>query len=215
MVGESSANVVVEPVDGVVGAGHEHGSLADAQGVEVAVHGDGEHRLEVGGDVHPVVGPVGADRCGDRSCAQLGEGVVFPGFDLASVHGQFGDATAAVDRGGEAAAGSDLGELVVIADEDHPTASGDGSGDEWFEVDGGGHGSFVDDQHRGRTWSVAGEGPATGEGVEGGGVDAGAGLELGRGTRRGSRTYGGHAGAAHRSARRWRGCESFRFRRVR
>ena len=50
-----------------------------------------------------------------------------------------------VDGGGEDAAGGDLGELVVVADEDHLGADVAGGGDDAVQVDGAGHACFVDD----------------------------------------------------------------------
>ena len=76
------------------------------------------------GDDDAPVGEVGLDGAGDRPVAQVGEGVLFPRLALATVDGQLGH-TAGVDGGGgEPAAGADLGELVVVADQQHPPAGG-------------------------------------------------------------------------------------------
>ena len=78
--------------------------------------------------------------------AELVEGVDLPRFGLAPVDGELGGvAGGGVDGGGEPASGGDLGELVVVADEDHLGPGGAGGGDDAVQVDGAGHAGFVDD----------------------------------------------------------------------
>ena len=79
--------------------------------------------------------------------AKLCQRFLFPRLGLAAVDGEFGDGGGSLGGGFEAAAGVDLGELVVVADEDDSAA---GVGDvcrESFEEADVGHAGFVDDEH--------------------------------------------------------------------
>ena len=91
---------------------------------------------------------VGTHRDGDVAGAQFGERVLFPGCVLTSVHGQFRNGARACGCGRESASGVDLGELVVIADQDHPSPSGANVTDAAFEESNVGHSRFVDHHHR-------------------------------------------------------------------
>ena len=97
------------------------------------------------GDGDVAVVEVGAEPGEGVAVAQLVEGGVFPFGLLAAVDGEFGGARAEeVDGGREDAAGGDLGQLVMVADQDHLGADLAGVGDDAVEVDGGGHAGFVD-----------------------------------------------------------------------
>ncbi len=148
MFEEVVADGVVEGVDHVVRAGEQHRHGAGAVGVEPAFDGGVDERGAVVGDDDAFVGAVGVDGGGDVPVAQVVEGVDLPGGVLAPVDGQLGDGEVGVGgEGGEPAAGGDLGELVVVADEQHPAAGGDDAGGDVFEVADAGHAGFVDDQH--------------------------------------------------------------------
>ena len=101
----------------------------DAGAVGVGPGGDGV-LVDLGGgggdgDVAVVV--VGAEPGEGVAVAQFVERGVFPLGVLAAVDGQLGDVGAEeVDGGGEHAAGADLGELVVVTDEDHLGADAGG-----------------------------------------------------------------------------------------
>ena len=89
---------------------------------------------------------VGVERGGDVAVAQLVERGRAPTGGLAAVDGELGGSVAeGVDGGGEPAAGVDLGELVVVADEDHLRPRRPGGGDDPVQVDGAGHPGLVDD----------------------------------------------------------------------
>ena len=82
-----------------------------------------------GGDGDVAVVVVGAEPGLGVAVAQFVEGGVFPHGVLAAVDRQLGDVgSEEVDGGGEDAAGADLGELVVVADEDHLGADLAGAG---------------------------------------------------------------------------------------
>ena len=125
-VGEPVDDGLVEPVDEVVGAGQQHrvdrpaSRAANQRSTAAAII-----VVRVVGDDDAAVGEVGVDGAGDGPVAQLGERGLFPRLALAAVDGQLGDAAGVVGGGGEPAAGADLGELVVVADQQHPAPGGD------------------------------------------------------------------------------------------
>src|SRR5207244_2114800 len=122
--------------------------------------------------------------------AELGQGVAFPAFSLPAVLGEL-DGVKAGGEGGEGAAGFDLGELVVVADEDDLGAVAPGVVEEPGELAGADHGRFVDDEDAaGREAGGVGPFEVGQESGQGGGGDAGAVLEFGGGP-------GGEGGAEH------------------
>ena len=123
----------------------------------------------------PAVCLVGGEGCGDVAVAELIERCLFPGRVLASVDGELGDAVAEhVERGSEASAGGDFGELVVIADEDELGADPCHLIDDTGQVADGRHAGLVDHDHRARVdVSVLDEMAS-----QRGRVDPGAGFEL-------------------------------------
>ena len=78
--------------------------------------------------------------------AELGEGWLVDGVVLAAVFGE-DDGGESAEEAGEGAAGFDLGELVVVADEDDFGVGGAGVVEEAGESAGVDHGGFVDDEH--------------------------------------------------------------------
>ena len=74
------------------------------------------------------------------------EGGVFPRFDLASVDREFASTVAdGAEGSSESAACGDLGELVMVADEDDLGADGACVGEDAMQVEGAAHAGFVDD----------------------------------------------------------------------
>ena len=142
----------VEVVDEFVRAGEEHWAAAVGERGQVAVDGSVDHLGGVGGDDHTLVSEVCVDGGGDVPVAEFGEGVLFPFGALASVDVESGDGARVIGRVSEPAASSDFGELVVVADEEHPSAGCELAGDGVFESADVGHAGFVDDEER----SVAG-----------------------------------------------------------
>src|SRR5205807_9846069 len=115
--GEAVAGPAVEVIDiAVTGGDHQMVAAGLAGGPPVV---DELFPDLVGGVglVEAVVGLVGGEGDVGVSVAELGQGVAFPAFSLAAVLGEL-DGVKAGGEGGEAAAGFDLGELVVVADED-------------------------------------------------------------------------------------------------
>jgi len=78
--------------------------------------------------------------------AELGERFSFPGVVLAAVLGEL-DRLETHGEGGEGAAGVDLGELVMVADEDDLGAVSVGVVEETGQLAGADHGRFVDHDH--------------------------------------------------------------------
>ncbi len=149
VVDQLSACGVVEDVDKLVGPGEQHNMPSVATGLLPPVDRDVDHLLTVVSDCHSVVVEVGAHGDGDVAGAQFGEGVLFPGCMLTSVHGQFGNCRAALGCGGEPASGVDLGELVVIADQYHSSPSRADQVDAPLQESNVGHSRFVDHHHGG------------------------------------------------------------------
>ena len=85
----------------------------------------------------------------DLADAQSVEGVAFPGVSLAAVDGEF-DGRQARLQSAEHPARSDLGQLVVVADEDHLGGRPPGELEEVGELAGPDHRRLVDDEHRPR-----------------------------------------------------------------
>ena len=133
-------------VDEFVRAGEKHWAVAVGERSEVAVDGSVDHPGGVDCDDHTLVREVCVDGRGDVAVAEFGEGVLFPFGALASVDVESGDGACVIGRVSEPAAGADFGELVVVADEEHPTASLDLAGDGVFEGADVGHAGFVDDE---------------------------------------------------------------------
>ena len=152
LVDQLSAGGVIEDVDEFVGPGEQHNMAAVATGLLPPVDRDLDHLLTVVSDCHSLVVEVGAHRDGDVAGAQFGERVLFPGCVLTSVHGQFRNGARACGCGREPASGVDLGELVVIADKDHPSPGLTDKVDASFEESNVGHSRFVDDHHGGGGW---------------------------------------------------------------
>lgn len=102
------------------GAGEHDGVPAAVVVVPPAVDDVVEHVAGGGRDVDPSVRDVRVVGGGGVAVAELVEGGVLPGFDLAAVEDEFAHVLGeGGDGGGEPSAGGDLGELVVVADEDH------------------------------------------------------------------------------------------------
>ena len=91
------------------------------------------------------MGLVGGEGDVGVAVAQFGQGVAFPAFPLAAVLGEF-DRVEADGQSGEAAAGLDLRQLTVVADEDDLGAVGAGMVEEAGQLAGADHGRFVDHQ---------------------------------------------------------------------
>ena len=89
---------------------------------------------------------VSGDGVVDVAVAEVVECVVFPGVALASVDGELGDGRSAQGGGGESAAGSDLGKLVVVTNKQDTATSSGLDGDGGGEGADVGHCGFVDDQ---------------------------------------------------------------------
>ena len=171
--GGAGSSVAVEGVGFGAGAGEEEGVAAGAVGVPPVVDGGGVHVVDGVVEVDASVVLVGLEGGLDVAVAELVEGGALPWFVLAPVDGEFGGSGAGGgDGGGEGAAGGDLGELVVVADEDDFGSGVTGGGDGVVEVDGAGHACFVDDHDM--SWGERGVGDEAAEAGEGVGVDAGA-----------------------------------------
>ena len=130
-------------------------------------HGDHEDAFAglVRGEVvvHEVVaGGVGGGFGGDAlvdlvegeclDCAafvEVGEGLLFPGFVLASVFFEV-DAADVLVEGAEHAAGVDFGKLFGVADQNCLDPRRFGGVEEWGEGAGTGHAGLVDHEDRGR-----------------------------------------------------------------
>ena len=136
----------IEGVDCRRGSRQEHDPFATFSCGEPGVDRCVDHRLSVAGDLHPFVSEVGIDGGGDVAVAEVAEGVLLPLLLLSSVHAQLGDADGVIGCPGEAAAGADLGELVVVADEEDPATDRGLRGDGGFESAEVGHAGFVDHQ---------------------------------------------------------------------
>ena len=89
---------------------------------------------------------VAGERLLGAAVAELVERGALPGVDLAVVLGQL-DREAAVDEPAERAAGFELGQLAVIADEHQLAADRRGRVDELRELPGRDHARFVDDEN--------------------------------------------------------------------
>ena len=97
-------------------------------------------------DVDAVVRLVEGDRLLGAAVAEVVERGALPGVDLAVVLGQL-DREAAVDEPAERAAGLELGQLAVIADEHQLAADRRGRVDQLRELPGRDHARLVDDEH--------------------------------------------------------------------
>jgi hypothetical protein len=131
-----SVGVDHRPLAGLVGlppVGHQ-GAVAVVAGVERA---------------DAVVLGVGGDRLLQVAGADVVDGALLPGLDLATVDGQLAGAQAQAE-GAEAAAGLDGGELAVVADQHHLGARPLGVAEQGGELSGGDHGGLVHHQHRPR-----------------------------------------------------------------
>ena len=84
----------------------------------------------------------------DVAVAEVVERRVFPFVTLPSVDRQLASTVSdSAEEGLEAAASLDLGELVMVADDDHFRPGGACSGDESVELEGADHAGFVQYQH--------------------------------------------------------------------
>ena len=143
--GSSVAAVTVEGAGFGTGAGEQEGVAALPVGLPPVPDGGSVNVLEAVVEDDAAVVVVGVEGGGDVAVAELIEGVDLPLLGLPAVDGQLGTVCAGgVDGGGEPATGGDLGELVMVADEDHLGARGAGGGDDAVQVDGAGHAGFVD-----------------------------------------------------------------------
>ena len=98
---------------------------------------------------HPVVLVVGVPERGEVAISEVIERCVFPREALAAVDGQFASLVANGGEGClEAAAGGDLGKLVMITNQDHLGTRGVSAGDDLVEVDGAAHSGFVHHHNR-------------------------------------------------------------------
>ena len=97
------------------------------------------------GHVDPAVLLVLGEEPADRTGAQVGEGLAFPGDLLAAVLAQ-PDGHAPIGQGAEHTAGLDGLELLGITDQNQPSSAGVGSVEQASEGAGADHGRFVDDQ---------------------------------------------------------------------
>ena len=119
-LGEQCSGLPVEEAGLAAGAGEEQGVGAGAARVEPVGEHDGVEVLGLVADDDSALFPVGVEGGRDVPAAQFVQRGALPGVDLAPVRGQLDDAVAErVEGGAERAAGGDLGELVVVADEDH------------------------------------------------------------------------------------------------
>ena len=173
---EEAAGAVVEFVDVVPAHGDHEDAFAGVVGGEVVAH-------EV------VAGSVGGGFGGDAlvefvegeclvgaAFAEVGEGLLFPGFVLASVFFEVDAADVVVERA-EHAAGVDFGELFGVADEDGFDSGGFGGVEEWGEGAGAGHAGFVDDEDGQRVKGLS-VGEFLAERGDGEGADPGPAFEL-------------------------------------
>ncbi len=126
------------------------------------------------------MGEVGLDGSGDRPVTQVGEGGLLPRLALAAVDAQLGDTAGVHGGGGEPAAGADLGQLVVVTDQQHPAPGGDLAGDDRFEGADVGHPRLVHHQQRPRLRGVVAAAPLVEQRVQRPGRDAGTGGQLDR-----------------------------------
>ena len=118
--GGSGAAVTVEGAGFGTGAGEQEGVAAVPVGLPPVPDGGSVDVLEAVVEDDAAVVVVGVEGGGDVAVAELVEGVDLPRFGLAAVDGQLGKVRAGgVDGGGEPSPGGDLGELVMVADEDH------------------------------------------------------------------------------------------------
>ena len=119
-VGEQCSGLPVEEAGLAAGAGEEQGVGAGAARLEPVGEGDGVEVLGLVADDDSTLFSVGVEGGRDVPAAQFVQRGALPGVDLAPVGGQLDDAIAErVEGGAERATGGDLGELVVVADEDH------------------------------------------------------------------------------------------------
>ena len=105
-----------------------------------------------GGGVDAAVLLVGGDRLGGAAVGDVVERAAFPRFGLALVVDEF-DGEPARDEGAEGAAGLDLGQLAVIADQHQLPVRAFDVLEQLGELPGGGHAGLVDHEHaRRREW---------------------------------------------------------------
>ena len=149
----------VELVDEFVAAGEHHRLETVVPCGRPHVDGGVDEVGVGGGDGDAALVEVGADGGGDVSVAELCECVLFPRVVLAAVDGEFGDAVGVVGGVGEAASGSDLGELAMVTGEQDVAARVEVVFDDVGEGADVGHAGFVDDQQRARRGSVESTAP--------------------------------------------------------
>ena len=118
-------------------------------GVPPVVDGTGaDFVCGVGEDDSVVFGVRVPEGC-EVAIAEVVEGGVFPLVALASVDREFAASVAESAKGCfESATRSDLGKLMVVADEDNLCPSQAGTGDDLVQVDGAAHRGFIDDDDR-------------------------------------------------------------------
>ena len=146
-------------------------------------------------DDHPSGAVVDGDRGGGVAAPQLVERVAFPRLPLAAVVGQLNDRQP-VDQPAEHPADVDLGQLVVVADQDELCAAPLGVVEEAGELAGAHHAGLVDDEDAAVREATCRAGAVEGgqQRVDGVAVDPGAGVQLGGGA--GGERAADHADAA-------------------
>ena len=137
---------LIERVDKLIGPSEQHGMVAGTAGIEPAVNRCCDRVGRSFGNNHPVVIEIGADSGTNVAVAKLAESCLFPRLLLTSVDSERRDVRRVCGGVCESSTGADLGELVVVADKEHPPTASELLGDRTGQRAQIGHASFVDDK---------------------------------------------------------------------
>ncbi len=176
------AGLVVEFGDGVVVVGDEQPRSDVTRELDVPVpirHGPGDGVVSGLSDEEPAPLPIRVDRLIDGSVSKLGEGVTFPLLALTDVRSEFRDRESVGERS-EQAAGTDLGQLAIVTDQDQLPGRRLDEVSNGRELTGADHPRLVDHHDRtvGKAASVSALPDQPGQGHRrdpGGGVETGGG----------------------------------------